>query len=544
MINVLGRKVLGGGIASLGLILPSIIGALLVLYATAHGPWMGSDSVEYLVSAENLQAGRGLGLERASGGFARMSHFPPAYPVTIAALSVAGGDALGAARALDAILIVAITLLLGFGFRFAIGSLPIAFLVAMVPITSAVFLDLFTGAMSEPLFLLLMCTGCLFLVSWLATQRHRSLVGAGVALGLAAMTRYAGVALIGAGAVVVLVFTPSSWGRRLRASAGYLLLAVFPLGGWLGWLTLSPSGAQAREVVAPDLAILWDASESVRGSIVDALWQSVPYAQWLPKLHYADRLGLLVIIGALTALIPILWNRGLARSASGEVRAPANAQGLMLVSWIFLGCYTAGLALASLVVWPAPDINMRMMAPATLLMWWLFASGMSYLGRCGKKRRYLATFGVVTAGAYLLTLVPSGARMLADLHENGRGYTSVLWQASPTIPILREMAVDASIVTNESAAVMFLAGRPAYDLPEIIRNEPVTSSRRFGEDASIPAERLFRKQEAILVLFHSLYWQLEPLYGSGTEERISAMTEGLTIEVETADATIYRWPSP
>jgi hypothetical protein len=176
-------------------------------------------------------------------------------------------------------------------------------------------------------------------------------------------------------------------------------------------------------------------------------------------------------------------------------------------------------------------------------MWWIFASCVALLSRGDERRRLLARLGIVAATLYLVTLAPGAARLVTDLHVNGRGYTSVSWRASPTIPILRAMPAGQVIVTNDSAAVMFLADRSAYDLPEIIQKEPVAAFRRFGEDVTIPAERLFREGKAVLVLFDSLYWQLEPLYGSGTEERIRAMTEGLALEHGTSDARIYSWPT-
>src|SRR3972149_12238204 len=49
--------------ARLAAILLAVIGmtaALMGVYATDWGPWVGSDSVEYLESARNLASGRGL----------------------------------------------------------------------------------------------------------------------------------------------------------------------------------------------------------------------------------------------------------------------------------------------------------------------------------------------------------------------------------------------------------------------------------------------------------------------------------------------------
>lgn len=538
------RKVAGGRLGAVALALPAMIGTVLVLYATARGAWMGSDSVEYLVSARNLIAGKGMGMDMPSGDFAPLSHFPPAYPAAIAALSVATGDVAGAARGADAILIASVSLLLGLGSFVALGSLPVALLMAVIPITAGVLPILFSGAMSEPLFILFACIGCFCLAMWLTTPGPLWLVVAGLSLGLAALTRYAGVPLVGAGFLAVVIFARMGWKERLGSTGWYLLFSAGPIGAWISWLAMPQNGVEPRGVVLPDPSTLWETTQTIRGSLVDALWVSLPYAQWLPKLHYTERLALLSVGALLTFCVPLLWRRWRNGWTGGGGDLDASAWQMLAVGWMFLVCYVAGLAVAAVLVRPAPDVDARMMSPAALLMWWLYLSMVAILSRGGRRRRRLATLALVSSALYLATLVPGVAGRLTELHINGRGYTSVAWQASPTIPILRAMPAGEGIVTNDSAAVLYLAGRPAYDLPEIVRNEPVPVFRRFGEDDTIPAERLFREGKAVLVLFDSLYWQLKPLYGSGTDERIRAMTEGLVLERETMDAKIYRWKAP
>src|SRR3989304_3367614 len=48
--------------------LPALIGTGVVLYATVLGPWVHSDSVEFIVSARNLLSGGGLGGRLLRGG--------------------------------------------------------------------------------------------------------------------------------------------------------------------------------------------------------------------------------------------------------------------------------------------------------------------------------------------------------------------------------------------------------------------------------------------------------------------------------------------
>ena len=83
----------------IGLLLITAIVALI--YATRFGPWIFSDSVEYIVSARNFLMGRGIGLQLAAGEFQPIYLHPPFYPVALSALGVLGADLVTVARWLN-----------------------------------------------------------------------------------------------------------------------------------------------------------------------------------------------------------------------------------------------------------------------------------------------------------------------------------------------------------------------------------------------------------------------------------------------------------
>ena len=64
------------------------------------------------------------------------------------------------------------------------------------------------------------------------------------------------------------------------------------------------------------------------------------------------------------------------------------------------------------------------------------------------------------------------------------------WE-SPVIEAINGLPVDTQIITNQPDAVLFLTGRPAHWIPEIVAQKPVEQNLRFG-DGGTYQENIFR----------------------------------------------------
>ena len=95
-------------------------------------------------------------------------------------------------------------------------------------------LKIFTSVMSDPLFIFLCVLHVLFLVVYLSTARIKWLLLSALVAGLAALTRYIGISLVGAGVVSLLLFCQGTGSGRIKKSALYLALASLPLLLWVG----------------------------------------------------------------------------------------------------------------------------------------------------------------------------------------------------------------------------------------------------------------------------------------------------------------------
>ena len=70
----------------------SLLGFLMVAYATAIQPSIGSDGAAYVIVSRNLLAGRGPVVVQASGDYAIAVHHPPLYALTLAAATANGAS--------------------------------------------------------------------------------------------------------------------------------------------------------------------------------------------------------------------------------------------------------------------------------------------------------------------------------------------------------------------------------------------------------------------------------------------------------------------
>ncbi|MHB8114367.1 MAG: hypothetical protein ACYDHA_13035, partial [Bellilinea sp.] len=161
-------------IAVLLLIILAVGGAALILYATEIGPWAYSDSAAYLVTAKNINEGRGIVLQNPAGEFERIPLHPPLFPLAVSLPMALGVSALQSSRWLNAILF-GLTIFLACWSTFTFtrsywlaGGAAGLILLSYAPVRA------YSGAMSEGLFLFLAFSS-LFLLTYALTARMHSI---------------------------------------------------------------------------------------------------------------------------------------------------------------------------------------------------------------------------------------------------------------------------------------------------------------------------------------------------------------------------------
>lgn len=138
-----------------GLILAlSLLGAGLMASATRWGPTVYSDGVVYLLSADSLAKGDGLGITWGSGRFHALDGFPPLYSLVVALLETLGLGLIPAARLVSVAGYGALIGIVGVLAMRATASAGLGLSVCVFVLTSPLLLVQFASAGSEGVFYL------------------------------------------------------------------------------------------------------------------------------------------------------------------------------------------------------------------------------------------------------------------------------------------------------------------------------------------------------------------------------------------------------
>jgi hypothetical protein len=523
----------------------SLVGMLLVIYATTGGPGVGSDATIYITSAKNLLAGHGLGWMEPDGSFHRLDYYPPFYPLSLVLPGLIFNDVVAGARWLNVLLFGALVAVIGAWFYRTTKRPILAGILSGVLAVSPVLLGVVVWAMSEPVFLFTGFAALALLTVYLARSRPIVLVLAALLAGLSFLSRYLGIAFVITGALFLLLAPMTANGSisdRLRRALSFGVLAVLPMILWLG-LDYSSSGTIGGRGGFPAGMFL-----SRFLSTFPALEPVVLF--WLLPESVALRLP--GILRSLVWLVPLVGLVGLAGwtwrryALSGAVKKANVRSGvnLALVMGLFVIVYIPVLAILQAVIYPPVALDLRMLSPVHLAVIVLaFSLAHLTLSLPDLQPKWASSLVLLAALALMGMYVLRGGLVVREYARAGIGYSTITWRASPLLQAVTELPVSTALITNDKAAVMFLIDRPAYEVVEIYQDspDPVFSVYGSGTDES---QRIFREAGGALVLFYSSLQQDFGIYGERTPERLAALTAGLYRFYDGEDGAIYFYSQP
>ncbi|HEY3345182.1 MAG TPA: hypothetical protein VGJ97_09660, partial [Anaerolineaceae bacterium] len=371
--------------------------------------------------------------------------------------------------------------------------------------------------------------------------RRGLLVGAGIACGLSFLARYIGAGFLGAAGLIVLLLGCQGWARRLVDTAILGVLGLAPMGVWVVLDFL-----QTRTVASRSL----ESSSSYLGHIRSALpflWQVamswlVPDS-WIDAPPYPRALNMLVMLGGIAAVMllvgVVLWRL---RTAPHLGRWLDDRQVLFPVGMAILALVYMVVTLGVYVLtYPSISLDNRMLVPVHLAVILLVASLVAILTSNQAGSRWMTIWRAVALLALIVfagSYVWRGPRIILQTHTDGLGYIADVWQNSPTIQAVRGVPEATPVITNETAAVLFLTGRSAYTLQEAYATEPLQTSELYGSDLTDKAQQAFQKGGA-LVIFDTIRGQISGIYGDETQARLDGMTNGLRQAFRGDDGAVY-----
>jgi hypothetical protein len=434
-----------------------VVSASLMYWMMSHGPGITPDAIVYLEAARSVLAGQGLGVAGVP-----MTHFPPVYPLLLAAIGLVDHDLLHAARLLNAFLFGANIVLVSSAVYIATGRRIVpATCAALLFVVSAPALDLHAMAWSEPLFFAFTLSGLLVLAARVTFLSRRTLVLGATCLGLAMATRYVGIMLIPVLLLVLWFMGSRPFYDRMRETLVAVPLVVAPLGLWMVRNAMISHGVTDRTLAWHPVgrAQLEQSVQTLSDGILP-----------LPVGVFAKLallLGLLLLLAAIWRPSPAEentdWYTGLAHS-------------LPSILALFVVMYVAFLLVSISLADAGTPLDDRLLFPvfgcaivAATIIGARFAWSRPW-ARWGLSALVLLSLG--------LRLVPA-VQTVIRVYRDGSGYSSEGWRGSPAIAQLGALPRTVVVFSNASEAVGYLTPLRVLPLPDSLSPATLLPNPRF-----------------------------------------------------------------
>jgi hypothetical protein len=216
----------------------SVAGMCVIYLATSRmGPGVSTDSAMILSVGQNIFGGRGLVDYTGS----ELTQFPPLYSLIMGLGSVVSGqDIFVVGWALNILVFGA---LVWFSGLYLYNAFPteaiLAYFGSFVVLSSTSLIEISSNIASDPLFMLLVILFLMPCAAYLRTGQTRYIALAGGLTIAACFQRYAALALVIAGALVVAYANRGHWRRALVGALLFGVLTAAPIFAW-GYLHNAP----------------------------------------------------------------------------------------------------------------------------------------------------------------------------------------------------------------------------------------------------------------------------------------------------------------
>jgi 4-amino-4-deoxy-L-arabinose transferase-like glycosyltransferase len=498
------------------LLLISLIGILLVLQATPEGAALSDDSIAYIAGARSMVAGHGY-REAWLASNGPVTHFPPAFPALLAFFGYLGFDPLHAVRYVNALLFGASAFMLGILAWRMTPSLTAGLVLAGLFVLSGDLLQVYTAAMSEPLFIFLSLLAIWTFDLYFERDNHWWLGACATFVGIAYLTRYSGLALI-ATFVAALLILPRQWKHKI------ILCGLF-IAGTLPWILAWTIRNRVEAENATNRMLAWHpiTRENISIGLRTVSEFLIPIEAWRQVIHKQTsiiQLLIVIILGAALVWLAIktwkyLTDKGLREKKLGEVISFTTA--------LYLFAYLASIISSMLMFDAATKFKLRILAPGYVSLLILLVYFGVWLRSKSRPLVIVLTFVFVGLFAY------KQINTVSFLSRGGLGYASFQWYDSKAMAYLRELPPDVHIYTDEPGAVYLYTGRGNYVLPD--RYDSATALPRPGFEENL---RKMREEilagKAVLALFQG---------GEVDSQDAALFKEGLYLAHKSSGDEIY-----
>jgi 4-amino-4-deoxy-L-arabinose transferase-like glycosyltransferase len=491
----------------LSILLVTGLAAGVILWVTMYyGPGVQPDSVTYLLAASSVSAGKGLLTYNVP-----MTHFPPFYSIILSAFGLLPGDQIQNARLLQSVLFGLNVVLFGYAIYTASRRNVWAAGIGVVLFAaSKSVMVTHMSVLSEGLFIFCMLLSFIFLSGYLKKGKYILLILAGLFVGLTIMTRYAGLALIPAMVLMLLLSPDRPFKSRLTSAVGIVFLAALPLGLWMLRNLFLAGTATNRQLAFHPFGI-----QHLK-SFIYAL------SQFLFPVELPNVIRVLYVLLFLALVLLLAWF-----FLRDNQYRPAAHSSLIFVNLLFAACYMIFLVLSISFFDAATPMSHRILLPLyTVLTLAFIALSATQLTGSGQQ--------FVMAIALLLVPVRMVDAVQASLHmyRYGQGYQSSSWIHSESIAYVRSLPEDVRILTNGKDAIVHLTGRFTENLPSQYDSKTLQILDNY-EQRMLEVCHDVQNGQAVIAYFSAINRRYLP-----TSEELEGNCAGLTV-IRLMDGVIF-----
>ncbi len=534
------------------------------------GAWARTDSVAYIQAAYHVTQGKGLVVYDSKGNLEWLAHFPPFYPLTLAAWMEAGLVWHQATRWDSALAYGLFVALLALTFARVTRRLPetLAWTAALGLMPPLV--QYFAGAMSEGWFYVFLV---LTLYGWwraMTSGSKGAALGAGLSAGLAVLTRYAGLFLVG-GVVFLLWGFPGS--RKERGfAAGLFLGPILTLYGlWHAIMRWAGVGLKTRMPPWPE----WiQGARFLALRLEPIFWQDwlwlrrgeAPASAWL----YTGIPVIFVLAPGLIGLGAWWWLRRRPKRSDEDGQReregfwPSWSLSLLrgLALWIFLWGwstwgYIAFIYLAHMLREPPAAFYGRVMSPVLFLGAGTLMAAAFAFAACVERwltnRPVLRPTSLQARGEPVLWLVGwwlivmafvvgvsfrKSVGFLTVMRLYGNGYTRKMFHDSEFWSRLQTWPEEMLFISTEAHVVSLWTGRFVAWPSEAFN--PSLAQGPLGSRENDPWHRAFREGKALFIHIKpalEMWW--EARMKEEGRRALETLIEGLPVCWDAPLGTLY-----
>lgn len=484
--------------------LACLVSALTVLRATSRGVGLSPDSLEYLAASVSAATGDGLTSFGWDATPTAMTHYPPGYPLLLAAATRVGWPVQRVVRYSNVVLFTLTIVLVAVISRRITPEPPWA-----APIAAcgcAIAFDLVvvhSMAWSEPLYLTLTVGGLLALSVAVARSSMRLLVLAGAAAGAAAVVRYVGVANIAVTATAVVLWWPARGWKRIRVAGAIFVLATLPL------LTAFVLGAGASSAPVANRQLVWHPI-----GLADLRLAAAVVGKWVTPLTDANYVSV-VWLAALAVLVGVVVTRR-ARQRPRATEWSVQGRILTRVLLLYAATYMAVLVMSMSLVDAQTLFEPRLLVPLLVVVIVLAIAWLARQTRSGGFVR-VATGAILALllGANMMRLLP----WLREAHRHGLALRRLDPSAEALVDATRRLPTSARVYSNDPYLVRVQTKHMAAGLPRERNPNSLLPNSRHAEQVQAICDSAVSRP-TFLVMFDL------PTNGDSTAQATTAARSG------------------